>query len=46
MCEIFKQGKCILGCQALEDLKDIEIAKYSCEIYKEEICQKKKYKKQ
>ena len=35
MCEIFKQGKCILGCQALEDLKDIEIAKYSCEIYKE-----------
>lgn len=35
MCEIFEQGKCILGCQALEDLKDIDIAKYSCEIYKE-----------
>lgn len=35
MCEIFKQGKC-LGCQALEDLKDIDIAKYSCEIYKKE----------
>ena len=45
MCEIFKQGKC-LGCQALERLEDIDIAKYSCEVYKEEICQKKKYKKQ
>ena len=35
MCEIFEQGKCILGCQALERLEDIDIAKYSCEIYKE-----------
>ena len=35
MCEIFLSGKCILGCQALEDLEDIDIAKYSCEIYKE-----------
>lgn len=35
MCEIFEQGKCILGCQALEDLKNIDIAKYYCEIYKE-----------
>lgn len=34
MCEIFKQGKC-LGCQALERLEDIDIAKYYCEIYKE-----------
>jgi len=34
MCEIFKQDKC-LGCQALEDLKDIDIAKKYCEIYKE-----------
>lgn len=36
MCEIFEQGKCILGCQALERLEDINIAKYSCEIYKKE----------
>lgn len=35
MCEIFNQGKC-LGCQALERLEDIDIAKYSCEIYKKE----------
>lgn len=34
MCEIFLKNLC-LGCQALEDLKDIDIAKYSCEIYKE-----------
>lgn len=34
MCEIFKQGKC-LGCQALERLEEIDIAKVNCEIYKE-----------
>ena len=35
MCEIFLKNLC-LGCQALEDLKDIDIAKYSCEIYRKE----------
>ena len=36
MCEIFLSGKCTLGCQALERLEDIDIAKYSCEIYRKE----------